>query len=131
MNRLAVFCGLVGLTIGMPATAAQPNASKRAVAVAQRSAAPKDRFRRIAPGIETTIPIDWDATETRSVHDLVDILHRFPDLEWTPNYVPKTATLFEKSKQVSFRRPIWNLEFTFKPLRMIRVDVPQADGKFV
>jgi hypothetical protein len=131
LKRLAAF-SVSAAVITASLDAAQPTtAQKRAVLTAQRAAAPKDRFRRLAPGIETTIPIDWDASEAVGVHDLVDVINRFPDLEWTPNHLPKTATLLEKSKQVNVRRTIWNLEFTFKPLRMIRVDVPQADGKFV
>src|SRR5258705_7761315 len=27
------------------------------------------------------------------------------------------------------RRTIWNLEFSFKPMRMISIDVPQASGR--
>jgi hypothetical protein len=33
------------------------------------------------------------------------------------------------AKQVHFQREVWYLEFEFKPLRMIVVDVPQSSGK--
>jgi hypothetical protein len=35
------------------------------------------------------------------------------------------------SKDVIFRREVWALEFGFKPLRMLDVDVPQPDGSLV
>ena len=50
-------------------------------------------------------------------------------LEYDPKLNPKAATVFERAKNVTLRRTIWNLEFTFKPLRMIYVDVPQPSGK--
>ena len=52
-----------------------------------------------------------------------------PDLEWKPKLSPDTQTLREMATQTVFRRDIWCLEFTFKPVRMIWVDVPQASGK--
>ncbi|MEX2187281.1 MAG: hypothetical protein WD875_10820 [Pirellulales bacterium] len=94
-----------------------------------QDAASKNPFRRLAPGVETTIPILRDADETVSRHDVVDLLSGIPDLAWKPNYLAETQTLAAMAKDVPFRRTIWNLEFTFKPLRMIEVDVPQATGK--
>jgi hypothetical protein len=37
--------------------------------------------------------------------------------------------VFERAKMAVLRRTVWNLEFAFKPLRMIDVDVPQPSGK--
>lgn len=99
------------------------------VASAQAPAANSPGFRRLAPGVETTIPILRDASETVSRHDIVDLLNGMPDLQWTPNYLAETQTLASLAKNMPYRRTIWNIEFTFKPLRMIEVDVPQADGK--
>jgi len=50
-------------------------------------------------------------------------------LDWTPNYSAKTDTLLVRANQSILRRDIWNLEFSFKPLRMVEVDVPQPNGK--
>ncbi len=94
-----------------------------------QDAAAKRPYRKLAPGVETTIPILRDTDETVSRHDMVDLLHGIPDLPWTPNYLAETQTLAALAKEVPFRRTIWNVEFTFKPLRMIEVDVPQATGK--
>ncbi|MEX0585994.1 MAG: hypothetical protein WD176_05090 [Pirellulales bacterium] len=101
-------------------TAQQPAAARRPPA--------GGTFKRLAPGIETTVPVHLDAEETAETHNLVDITRGIPDLEWTPNFMPKSRTLLEMAKSTTIHRTIWNLEFTFKPLRMVRVDVPQRDG---
>jgi hypothetical protein len=86
-------------------------------------------FRAIAPGVEVTISPDRQEEETFSTQDIVEILHGIPGLDWTPKLAPKTQTLREMATQTVFRRDIWCLELTFKPVRMIWVDVPQASGK--
>ncbi len=42
----------------------------------------------------------------------------------------KSDTLMEMAKIVTFRRGVWCLELSFKPMRMITVDVPQPTGKY-
>ena len=83
--------------------------------------------RPLAPRIVTTIPPEHQADETLSVHEVVEL--RDKKLDWSPNLTPKQQTLFEMARRVNFRRQIWALEFSFKPLRMITVDVPQPSGK--
>src|SRR5207253_5624564 len=51
------------------------------------------------------------------------------DLQYDPKLAATSSTVFERSKNVVMRRTIWNLEFSFKPMRMIWVDVPQASGR--
>jgi hypothetical protein len=76
------------------------------------------------------IPPAREASETFSgPRPIVEITAGIPGLAWDPNYEPKSATLIERAKRVTFRRSVWNLEFAFKPLRMIEVDVPQPTGK--
>jgi len=48
---------------------------------------------------------------------------------WDPTYWPKTQTLSSKTSKIVLRHNVWNLEFAFKPLRMLFVDVPQPTGK--
>lgn len=87
-------------------------------------------IRPLAPGVLTVIPSDTKDGETfNGPLPLVEVVTGIPKLDWTPNYSPKTNTLQEMAKQVVLRRPIWDLEFAFKPLRMIEVDVPQPTGK--
>jgi hypothetical protein len=129
---LAVFA-LCAVVVAAQSVLAQgaPAPAKAGPPLAPRSAAkhPAPQYRHLAKGVETTIPVMRDTDETVSVHDMVDILYGTPNLEWKPNYLPQTETLAAKAKDVPFRRSIWNLEFTFKPLRMIYVDVPQPTGR--
>lgn len=77
----------------------------------------------LAPGVLTTIPPNAENSETFS--GPLAIALNAP--QWTPNYVPQTDTLAALAKEVTLRRPVWNLEFSFKPLRMVEVDVPVGD----
>jgi hypothetical protein len=86
-------------------------------------------FRELAPGVEIAIPPDRHEEETFSTHDIVEILHGIPGLEWKPQFSPETQTLRQMATSTVFRRDIWCLEFTFKPVRMMWVDVPQSDGR--
>jgi hypothetical protein len=89
----------------------------------------RGRYRALAPGVEVTIPPDRHEQETFSTHDVVEILRGIPGLDWRPKLSPQTQTLREMASDTVFRRQIWCLEFTFKPVRMMWVDVPQKDGR--
>jgi hypothetical protein len=80
----------------------------------------------LAPGVVTVIPSEPKDEETfQGPLPLMNITQQ----NWDPPYTPRTQTLREKASQVTLRRNIWNLEFAFKPVRMIRVDIPQTSGK--
>ena len=88
--------------------------------------------RNLAKGILRTIPTDSKSGETfSSPRPLIELTVGQNDLNWdpAPNLTAKTNTLYEKASHVVFRRQVWNLEFSFKPMRMIHVDVPQPSGK--
>ncbi len=89
----------------------------------------KSAYRQLAPGIEVTISADRQEEETVSRHDVVEILQGIPNLDWTPKFSSETQTLKDMATNTVFRRKIWYLEFTFKPVRMIYVDEPQPSGK--
>lgn len=92
----------------------------------------KKSYRKLAPGVEVTIPPERHKEDTFSVHDMVDVLQGIPNLDWTPKHSPDSQTLKQMATGTIFRsRMIWSLEFTFKPVRMIYVDVPQADGSML
>jgi hypothetical protein len=95
---------------------------------ARRRASAPEGYRRLAPGVETTVPIQWDPTETVSFSNIVEILS-IPGLNWTPQTISKAQTVREKATRHPLRRDVWNLEFSFLPMRMIRVDLPEAGGK--
>lgn len=91
-----------------------------------------------APGIVTVIAPDANPEETfDGPLTLKTVLDANPELEWnadhfvdgTPHFEPRSRTLVEMAKQVVMRREIYCLEFSFKPLRQMYVDVPVADGR--
>ena len=90
-------------------------------------AAPGDRV--LAPGVETTVPMERAEKETADIHDIVELTVGVPGLQWTPQEYEASKTLHAKAKGVIFRRGVWQLQFTYKPPRLIRVDIPQPDGK--
>ena len=49
------------------------------------------------------------------MHDVVELLAVDDNFDW--------------AKEVTFRHDVWSLDFKFKPVRMMWVDVPQRDGK--
>jgi hypothetical protein len=51
-----------------------------------------------------------------------------PDLRWTPSTAPETDTLFEKAKNVTFRGPVYCLEFAFKPVRTMEMELATSQG---
>lgn len=52
-----------------------------------------------------------------------------PGLQFAPQTTTNAETLFEKAKLVQLPRVVWQLEFAYKPMRMIEVDLPQPTGK--
>ncbi len=77
---------------------------------------PAGQPRRLAPGVLITIPPDLQVADTVSRHDVVELLAVDPKFDW--------------AKDVAFRRDIFCLEFQFKPVRVIAVDLPQPSGLF-
>ena len=83
---------------------------------------PSGGYRKLAPGVETTIPSPISIADTTSRHDLVELLSEVPaygERPWSPGIAP--------AKNAHFKHNVWGLTFTFKPIRFIRV--PGADGK--
>lgn len=85
-------------------------------------------YRRLAPGVEKTIPAIVEPEEIVVRHPMSDLLVN-ADLEWDPNFAPQTRTLRSMAQSAEFYREAWCLQFTFMPLRMIEVDVPQPSGR--
>jgi len=84
-------------------------------AFAQQAAPPAKRsYRVLAPGVVKTVEPGRQLQESVSRHDVVELLAVDPQFDW--------------AKDRSFRHDVWTLEFKFKPMRMIRVDVPQRGG---
>lgn len=92
-----------------------------------RAQLPGETPRNFAPGVLTPAPRELRADDTASKHDLLEIATD-PALNWEPKLLSSSRTLRAKSKGVWYQRPIWQLDFEFKPLRMMTIDLPQAGG---
>ena len=123
---IVVWVALLVCGVGASLVSAQAVAPDRAPASAQARDA--TLVKQFAPGVLTTIPPDVQEGEIDAVHDLVEIRTN-KQLERDSSTISKSRTLFEMARNAHFRAPTWCLEFTFKPLRMLEVDVPQISGK--
>ncbi|HEY2838271.1 MAG TPA: hypothetical protein VGJ26_03935 [Pirellulales bacterium] len=146
MFSVARLAGLTGLVIAIgatsfaqPATPSAPAAGGKAAArpaqVQPRAAAPKTpaaktqsqqraKYREIVPGVITTIDPEQQKEESFSRHDAIELLAKdpvFAERDWSQGKSP--------AKDVVFRRDIWSLVFSFKPIRFVRVDVPTPEGR--
>ncbi len=93
-------------------------------------------FRPLAPGALTVIPAPAAppgapaaSTDTVSSADLVDITVARADMAWKPLHAPPQTTFVGRGRHREHLHDVWNLEFAFKPPRLIDVDVPTAGAK--
>jgi len=138
LTRLAGLAGLVmvfgATSYAQPATPSAPAAAGAKKTAPQPRAAVKPdpkteakqraKYRQIAPGIITTIDPEQQKEEAFSRHDAIELLSKdpaFAERAWSKDKSP--------AKNVVFRRDVWALQFSFKPIRFIQVDVPTADGR--
>jgi hypothetical protein len=114
---------LLALILAIPADAQQQQP--------RGASSPPAGFRKLGPGVETTIPRPLDPHDTVTYHDIVELLADgvVPDLDWTPISSAPTKTLKSMAKDRPFYRTAWYLQFTFKPLRLIEVNLPGANGR--
>lgn len=119
----AFVAGILAVVWISTATAQQPRSRART--------SPPAGFRKLAPGVETTVPRPLDPHDTVTVHNIVELLAPgvVPDLDWTPTFSAPTKTLKSLAADRSFYRTTWYLQFTFKPLRLIQVDLPGPNGR--
>jgi hypothetical protein len=93
-------------------------------------AAAQQPRRQFAAGVLTTIPPAPQAEEMFSgPRPLVEVPIAIKDLKYEPKLASVSTTVYERAQSATLRRTIWNLEFSFKPMRMVYVDVPQATGR--
>lgn len=72
--------------------------------------------------VEPSIHPDETFTEIRAISGL-------KTAPFQPNTLSESETLHAQASGVIFRRDIWGFEFSYKPLRTMEIDVPQATGK--
>jgi hypothetical protein len=78
-------------------------------------AADKGLPRKLAPGVMQSVDPHLQEAETVTRRDVPELLSVDPD--------------FPGAKPAVFRREVWYLDFQFKPMRMILVDIPQPGGR--
>jgi hypothetical protein len=82
---------------------------------------------KLAPGVLKVIPAEPAEEDTASgPRDFVEVSRVAP--EWTPNFAAPSETLAGLAATTTFRRPVWQLEFAFKPVRLLTLPVPKEDG---
>ncbi len=77
---------------------------------------PRGPYRKLAPGVMHVVPPDRQVEESVTRHNVVELL-------------AIDAEKFKWAENVPFRRKVGVLEFRFKPVRIVDVDLPQASGK--
>ena len=71
-----------------------------------------------------TVAPETQVAESFSRHDAIEVLSADPtyaERDWSKGKSP--------ARDVVYRRDIWSLEFAFKPVRFVHVDVPMPDGR--
>lgn len=93
---------------------------------------------QFAAGVITVIPPAPDPQETfDGPQTLQSLLDAHPEIQFggethpggEPHFDPRSRTLVEMAKEIILRREIFCLEFSFKPLRQIYIDIPRSDGR--
>ena len=129
----AAFMG--SMLVCLSATAVQNVAAQEP---GERKDLSSEQQTQFAPGVVTVIPGDPSPEETfDGPLTLTTFLSAHPELDWksptfqegAPHFEPRSRTLVEMAKQVVLRREIYCLEFSFKPLRQMYIDVPVGTGK--
>jgi len=127
MQVKATLLGLIGLQFIGVAAVAQGPAADSGLGLASR---------KLVDGVLTVVPPDQNAADTALGPFDLDFVAKHPELNWTapdfpnnqPNFASPAETLVAQSKNITFRHPVWGLEFAFKPVRVIDVDIPNATG---
>jgi hypothetical protein len=93
---------------------------------------------QFASGVMTVIPPAPMPEETfQGPMTLQSLLNAHPEIQFggdnhpegEPHFDPRSRTLIQMAKEVILRREIYCLEFSFKPLRHIYIDIPRPDGR--
>lgn len=122
---------------GVPAAEAPAVADDATTSPSEREPV-RTQMTQFAPGILNVIAPAPHPQETFSgPMTLQSLIDAHPEIRWgeaefpggRPSFDPRTRTLIEMARQVTLRREVFCLEYSFKPLRMIYLDIPQPDGK--
>ena len=125
---MAIVLGMACTTLAQAEKAAKPAPAPSTAPAQQAAPAPKvaptailvppsppGPPRKLAPGVFIPVDPQLQPDETVSRADVVELLADDPNYDF--------------AKGLFVRRDVWWLEFQFKPVRMIYVDVPQPSGQ--
>lgn len=93
------------------------------------SGVPINTGRRLAADAINVIPPGGEYGDTFEGPIDLPFLTSADKLAGTPNYAAHSETLLGMSKNVVFRHEIWSFEFSFKPVRMISIDMRNDRGE--
>ena len=86
------------------------------------------RLPQLAEGVLITIPATPEDAETvTGPRELRRLSEGAPD--WTPHFLPPNETLASLTKRTMFRRAVYQLEFSFKPVRLLTLDQPDGSTR--
>ncbi len=121
-HHLVVFCGAV-LAVAMVGDPARGQAAARRPATRQRP--PRRRAARPQRPPRPSRPIaGWPRGSSRTSTPTANKMNRSACT--TPSSCWRWTTTSTGPRKSTFRHDVWALDFKFKPVRMMWVDVPQA-----
>ena len=92
------------------------------------NAAEPDQLPILAPGVLTTIEAEPEEEETVSGPlELAEIIRGVKG--WQPNFAAPSETLEALAGAATLRRPVWQLEFSYKPIRLVKYVGVDSQGQ--
>jgi hypothetical protein len=85
-------------------------------------------FRKLAPGIERTVPPAIEKRENYEWMQKLDELSRLAADQQVPE-LGKRPWALNMLQDVRLDHSVWALEFSYKPIRFVSVDVPTSSGQ--
>lgn len=110
----------LGLVVSLVLAGSQTSYAQQS----QLFASEEGRYQPLIGGIEVSVPSEMQFAEAVSRHDIVEILAQDPTFGERSYSQGKSSV-----KNADFSHEVWALEFRFKPVRLIEVDVPDPSGQ--
>ena len=88
----------------------------------------RPKFRKLAPNAMRTVDPERQLDEGYDRHDVTEILSADPtyaERAWARGNSQGKSP----ARDTVFRHDVWSLEFSFKPVRFVRIDEPMPDGR--
>jgi len=121
---MAIFAAYGPARADLSAAAQDKKPAAQPARTASRTPAARPKYRKLAPGAMRTVDPRTQLDEGYDRHDVIEVLSadpKYAERDWSQGKSPARDTVF--------RRDIWSLEFSFKPVRFVQADVPTPDGR--